>query len=97
MTDLPESEPRMAVRHFKSGRECIARQRKVVATLGDKGLPTNAAVDVLSWLEETQSGFEGDWKPILSADMASLSSVRSKRDVPPPGGHQRSVLVETWL
>jgi hypothetical protein len=42
----------MALRDVRQGRDCIQRQLKVIATLRDRGLPTDQAEAILRWLEE---------------------------------------------
>ena len=65
MTSVPETELRMALRHVQKGRECIRRQTRVLASLRDKGLPTDQAERVLVWLEETQRQFEEHYHNLL--------------------------------
>jgi hypothetical protein len=61
-----ESELRMALRHVQQGRECIKRQLKVIATLRERGVPTDQAEAVLLWLEEWQREFETHYNKVLS-------------------------------
>lgn len=70
MTVEGESELRMALRHAKTGQDCIARQLKLIAVLRGKGLPTEEAETVLHWLEEVQRGFEDHYEKLLSAGFA---------------------------
>ncbi len=56
----------MALRHVRQGQECIARQLRVLATLREKGLPTDQAEDVLRWLEQTPRRFEEHFRILAS-------------------------------
>jgi hypothetical protein len=63
---LAETELRMALRHVRQGQACIARQMRVLATLRDKGLPTERAEQVLQWLEKTQGRFDEHYRILLN-------------------------------
>jgi hypothetical protein len=66
MTISGESELRMALRHAREGRGRILRQRAVIASLRNLGLPTGRAEEVLLWLEEWQRQFEDHYNNLLS-------------------------------
>jgi hypothetical protein len=59
-----ESELRMAMRHAQEGRAAISRQQKLIAKMGERGLPTRRAEDILAWMIETQSVLEEDYEKV---------------------------------
>ena len=61
-----ESELRMALRHVKSGQNCILRQYSVIEALLSEDLPTEDANVVLRWLQEKQREFEDRYKKALA-------------------------------
>jgi hypothetical protein len=67
-----ESELRTALRHVRTGRNCLAQQQNVIATLRHKRPTDRTGEAVLGWLEETQRGFEDHYKKVLSDGFASI-------------------------
>jgi hypothetical protein len=76
----------MALRDVRQGRDCIQRQLKVIATLRDRGLPTDQAEAILRWLEERQRQFEDHYNRALYDGLRRLELRKA--------GGNRSLTVE---
>ena len=74
---------RMALRHVHSGRDCIVRQRDVIAILSPKKLPTDEVETVLHWLQETQRKFEEHYQKALSKGLHEADVGYRTLGVPP--------------
>ena len=68
----------MALRHLRTGRNCIKPQYDVIEKLHLLGHPVDQAEDVLQWLQNTQRVFEKDCKRLLRAAEEKLRAAGYK-------------------
>jgi hypothetical protein len=61
-----ETEIEMVERHIRVGEALLARQRKVIEILSDKGLPTEMAYILLQNFEEIQSEHRAHLESLLA-------------------------------
>jgi hypothetical protein len=74
MSETIESNIRTALRHVRTGRECLNRQYDVIERLRLRGLPTDEAERALGWLLEMQRTFEDDYKCLLGDGYEKLQA-----------------------
>ena len=79
-----EKKLRTALRHVQRGRKCIERQLDVIAGLRARGLPTEEAERVLTWLEAVQRAFENHYNHALLDGQERASQHEPLAAIPPP-------------